>query len=144
MRRFRDYLFYSLIVMLGVTPVTAQTSRSDARPGAGMASMAGFGTAIVIGDGEILVSRTGVALLLPLLPSRTGGIHVFRPDAGTGVWEEVAHLTASDGDVGDGFGNAIAVDGNSSSWVHRGRTKAGVRSTCFTETDRVTGVRLGY
>ena len=97
MKCFREYLFCSLIVVLGATPVTAQTSRSDARPGAGMASMAGFGTAIVIGDGEILVSRTGLALMLPLLPSRTGGIHVFRPDAGTGVWEEVAHLTASDG-----------------------------------------------
>ena len=111
MKRFREYLLYSLIVVLGVTPVTAQTSRSDARPGAGIAALAGFGTAIVIGDGEILVSRTGVALMLPLLPSRLGGIHVFRPDAGTGVWEEVAHLTASDGDVGDGFGNTMAVDG---------------------------------
>ncbi|MEE8346442.1 MAG: FG-GAP repeat protein, partial [Dehalococcoidia bacterium] len=109
MSRIRQFLSYSLIIVLGAAPLQAQTIRSTGERGA---TMAGFGTAIVIGDGEILVSRTGVAMMLPLLPSRTGGVHVFRPDAGTGVWEEVAHLTASDGDVGDRFGNAMAVDGN--------------------------------
>ncbi len=109
MSSIRQFLSYSIIAVLGTAPLQAQTIRSATEFGA---TMAGFGTAIVIGDGEILVSRTGVALMLPLLPSRIGGIHVFRPDAGTGVWEEAAHLTASDGDFGDGFGTAMAVDGN--------------------------------
>ncbi len=109
MSRFRQFLPYSLIVALCAAPLQAQTVRSNTEHGA---ILAGFGTAIVIGDGEIFVSRTGASLLLPLLPSRTGGVHIFRPDPSTGAWEESAHVSAADATIGDGFGTAMTVDGN--------------------------------
>jgi choice-of-anchor B domain-containing protein len=109
MRRFREYLSLSFLVALGVVPAGGQTVRSDLAPST---PLAGFGTAIAIGDGEVFMSRTGASLLLPLLPSRAGGVHVFRPGGETGEWEETAHLTGSDAGLGIGFGNAMAVDGN--------------------------------
>jgi choice-of-anchor B domain-containing protein len=108
MRRFREYLSLSFLLLLGAVPAAGQTVRSEPAPAP---RLAGFGTAIAIGDGEIFVSRSGASLLLPLLPSRTGGVHVFRPGA-NGEWEEAAHLTGSDAGVGVGFGTAMAVDGN--------------------------------
>jgi hypothetical protein len=109
MRRFRKYLSVSFLVVLGVLPAGGQTIRSEPAPST---RFAGFGTAIAIGDGEVFVSRTGASLMLPLLPSRAGGVHVFRPGGVTGEWEETAHLTGSDAGLGIGFGSAMAVDGN--------------------------------
>ncbi len=109
MRRIRQFLYYSFIVALGAAPLQAQTLRSTTELGA---TLAGFGTAIVIGDGEIFVSRTGAAITLPLLPSRTGGVHIFRPNPSTGGWKEAVHVSAANATIGDGFGTAMAVSGN--------------------------------
>ncbi len=109
MRRICRFLSFSFVVALGAAPLQAQTIRSTAEPGTGLA---GFGSAIVIGDGEIFVSRTGASLLLPLLPSRTGGVHIFRPSPSTSGWGQAAHVSAADATIGDGFGGSMAVDGN--------------------------------
>ncbi|HMX25272.1 MAG TPA: putative Ig domain-containing protein [Blastocatellia bacterium] len=42
-----------------------------------------------------------------------GSVYIFsRNQGGAGVWGEVKHLTASDGSADDGFGAAVAVDGD--------------------------------
>jgi hypothetical protein len=42
----------------------------------------------------------------------TGAVHVYRYDGDTSEWRHEAMLTASDGDYGDIFGNAVAADGD--------------------------------
>ncbi len=44
--------------------------------------------------------------------SRPGSVYVFDRDPESGKWSQTAKLTASNGDGGDGFGNSVAVDGN--------------------------------
>ena len=72
-------------------------------------SMTGFGAAIAIGEGEILVSRSGTSPFIPLKSDRAGGVHIFQPD-GNGGWQEVGQFAASDAMVGDHFGSAMALE----------------------------------
>ena len=60
MRRFREFLTLSFVVVLGVVPASGQTVRSE--PTSFPTQVAGFGTAIAIGGGEVFVSRTGASL----------------------------------------------------------------------------------
>jgi hypothetical protein len=41
----------------------------------------------------------------------SGSAYVFRRDPGTGVWSQTQKLVPEDGDAGDNFGRAVAVDG---------------------------------
>ena len=87
-------------------PLTAQSS-SPAQESIWRA--AGFGAAIAIGDGEIFVGRTGGGVAGAIYPS-PGSIYVFeRTDDG---WEFAYIITGDDVDIGDGFGAALAVDGD--------------------------------
>ena len=43
---------------------------------------------------------------------RPGAAYVFTRDSNSGKWGQPVKLTASDGDASDGFGNSVAVDGN--------------------------------
>jgi len=61
------------------------------------------GAATAVGDGEVFVGEPG-NLIEP------GVVYVYRP--GSGAWEEVQQLRASDATDNDGFGRAVAVDGN--------------------------------
>ena len=82
----------------------AQTAR--VAPGA----LTGFGTAVVLAGNEILVSRTGQSPFIPLKPDRAGAVHVFR-QAADGSWAETAILEATDGIIGNEFGDGMAVGG---------------------------------
>ena len=42
----------------------------------------------------------------------SGSVYVFDRDPESGKWSQTAKLTASNGDGGDGFGNSVAVDGD--------------------------------
>ena len=42
----------------------------------------------------------------------SGSVYVFDRDPESGKWSQTAKFTASNGDGGDGFGNSVAVDGN--------------------------------
>lgn len=70
----------------------------------------GFGAAVVLVGDERFVGRPGEALGLPMPPSQTGGIHVFRRGAG-GAWAEQAVIAPADLAIGDGFALALATDG---------------------------------
>lgn len=64
----------------------------------------GFGTAVAVGEGEVLVAEA-------LNDRAPGYVHVYRPD-GDGSWTPVQRLQGSDGAPGDRFGRFVALDGN--------------------------------
>ncbi|MYB99534.1 MAG: hypothetical protein F4X60_13405, partial [Gemmatimonadetes bacterium] len=69
---------------------------------------AGFGAAIAIGDGEIFVGRTGGGVG-EIYPS-PGSVYVFaRGDDG---WEFAYTISGDNVEIGDGFGAALAVEGD--------------------------------
>ena len=89
-----------------------QTAKLTATGGAGFDY---FGHSVAV-DGETIVIGA------PGYNDKTGVAYVFTRDSGTGVWGndpepgethrvETAKLTAFNGHVGDGFGNSVAVNG---------------------------------
>ena len=64
----------------------------------------GYGQSVAIGDGEIFVGES----LNTMAP---GYVYVYR-SGGSGVWNEVQRLKASNGSNGDHFGRALALTGN--------------------------------
>ena len=68
----------------------------------------GFGAAIAIGDGEIFVGRTGGGVG-EIYPS-PGSVYVF--ERGDDGWEFAYTITGDDVEIGDGFGAALAVEGD--------------------------------
>jgi len=63
----------------------------------------GFGTAVAVGDGEVLISE-------PMTTRTSGAVYVYRPD-GDGRWAESDRLVSSETGPADGFGRAIALEG---------------------------------
>ena len=95
------------LLTLSAAPLSAQTLSRDTRP-AGLAT--GFGTAIAVAGEEIFVGRSGMTTVLPAPATQNGAVHVFRRDGE--LWVETATIAPADLEVGDGFGLALAVDGN--------------------------------
>ena len=93
-------------VLLASAPLEAQTSPT-ARSAMGAA---GLGAAVFIHGGEIFVGRPGEFPFFPIPPNHAGTVNVFA-DAGGG-WTETAIVTSATVAVGDGFGQALAVDSN--------------------------------
>ena len=90
-------------------PVAAQTHAgglSNAAP----APLIGFGAAAAVSGDEIFVSRPGEFSAFPMPGSEPGSVHVFR--RGADGWAEVAAIDAPSGVYGDGFGTALAVEGD--------------------------------
>ncbi len=92
-----------LITLLPLFLVTSVQAQSFYRPANPEQARAAFGGAVAIGDHEVFISEAQSF-------KDPGFIHLFR--RGEEGWEEAAPLTASDGDVGDGFGQGLAVAGN--------------------------------
>ncbi|GAB5521570.1 MAG: choice-of-anchor B family protein [Rhodothermales bacterium] len=70
----------------------------------GIDALRGFGNAIVIGDGEVLVAESNTN-------TRPGTVYVYRK-GDDGMWMEAAQLRASNAERGDRFGGRVALDGN--------------------------------
>jgi FG-GAP repeat len=68
------------------------------------AANASFGTSISLSSNDVLIGATG----------GTGAAYLFRdlPSTSADAVNETAKLTASDGQVGDFFGNAVSLSGN--------------------------------
>src|SRR5690606_7490897 len=66
-------------------------------------AQAGFGGSLAIVDGQVLVGE-------PMNSIRTGLVYVYAKQGGT--WTEQAQLRAQDGAPSDGFGSAIAAEGD--------------------------------
>ena len=70
----------------------------------------GFAAAVVYADGELFIGNPGGISLFPMPPNRPGAVHVFVRD-GDG-WRESAAVAPEDGEIGAGFGEALAVSGD--------------------------------
>ena len=95
----------------GLTPEGPTAERPTAERPTAAVSAGAFATAVVVEDGEIFVGRPGEFAFFPIPPNHAGTVHVFGLDDG-GAWEETAMLSSESVEVGDGFGAALAVDGN--------------------------------
>lgn len=69
-----------------------------------LAAQGSFGEALAISGREVFVGQPGNVY-------GPGVVYVFRPDA-RGVWRAATKLTMPGATNGDGFGNALAVEGN--------------------------------
>jgi choice-of-anchor B domain-containing protein len=85
-------------------PASAQTFRGTS------SGSIGFGGAVLIAGDQVLIGRPGTLIGFPIPASHAGAVHVFRR-AGD-AWSESEILSAKDGTLGDGFGTALAGDGN--------------------------------
>ncbi len=93
-----------LVAVLTVFLVASVQAQSFYRPSNPEEARAAFGGAVAIGDHEIFISEAQSF-------KDPGLVHLFRRGQ-QGAWEQAARLAASDGDVGDGFGQSLAVLGN--------------------------------
>ena len=89
------------------TAAEAQTFRTSND----VSGSAGFAAAVVFEDGEIFVGRPGEFPLFPIPANHKGSVHIFG-DNDDGSWEETATLSSASVEVGDGFGMALSVEGN--------------------------------
>ena len=78
-------------------------TESDRITVAGVAEGDGFGRGIAVAGGAALVPAAGIQ-------EGRGAVYVLARDE-DGRWSEVASLAAGDGQPGDGFGTAVATDG---------------------------------
>ncbi|NNE35021.1 MAG: choice-of-anchor B family protein, partial [Rhodothermales bacterium] len=82
------------------TTANAQTARSgDGVP----AMVSGFGGAVAVGDHDVFVAESRNA-------TEPGVVYVFQK--GVSGWASSAKIVAEDGEIGDGFGTALAASGN--------------------------------
>ncbi len=85
----------------GPAALNAQTHRSAlVRP-----TMAGFGGAVAVADGEVLIGESQNVMT-------SGAVYAFRKNA-EGQWVQAARIGADDAGPADGFGTSISVDGSS-------------------------------
>jgi hypothetical protein len=96
----------ALAATLLATPRTgsAQTFRDQSSGSIGFG-----GAALIMGD-LVLIGRPGTLIGFPLPASHAGAVHVFRRTGDR--WTESGILSAKHGTLGDGFGTALAADGN--------------------------------
>jgi choice-of-anchor B domain-containing protein len=97
----------AIVFLLAPGILTAQSFRTNAPPPHGLI---GFGVSAAISGEEVLVGRPGLIIGFPMPPSQTGAIHVFRRSGR--AWTETGAVSARDTVLGDGFGSALAADGN--------------------------------
>ncbi|HEX9701048.1 MAG TPA: choice-of-anchor B family protein [Acidobacteriota bacterium] len=88
MKKLLASLALVVLILLSTAPAWAQS---------------GYGSSVAVGDGELFVgeSRNRIS---------SGFVYVYRP--GPNGWREVAKLLASDATNRDGFGGAVAVEGD--------------------------------
>ena len=91
MKRFLHAPLLLLLAAFSAGPVQAQ--------------QVNFGLSSAIGEREVLVSQ-------PLNQASPGALYVFHRSLEGDTWNAHARLTASDGTVGNGFGQAFAINGS--------------------------------
>ncbi len=78
--------------------------------GAPTDGFAGFGYAVAMDGERLLVGNPDEFPFFPMPPASLGTVHVF--EASADGWVEIDALSWSEGSVADGFGKAIAVEGD--------------------------------
>ena len=101
-------LLLALVVPSLAAPLHAQSWKLDG----GERAMMGFGTAVAVGDGEVITGWPHFSGFTPMLPlDIPGDVLVFRRDA-SGVWNEATRFRASDGTRDNRFARALALHGS--------------------------------
>ncbi|MGE0354512.1 MAG: choice-of-anchor B family protein [Gemmatimonadales bacterium] len=94
--------------LAGLIPaVLAAQTNADPRVPPGMIA---FGSALVVQGDVLFAGRPSIITGFPMPASASGAVVLFR--RGLAGWTQATTLTASGAEVGDGFGAAIAVDGD--------------------------------
>ena len=96
------YGLLAIFLATGWGTTLSASAQSMAAGDRSNAAAPGYGGAVAVSDGDVLVGEAGNMI-------GPGAVYVYRK--GSEGWEEVARLHASNGYRGDGFGTAIAVDG---------------------------------
>ena len=97
------------LALLAGGPAAAQTHVSNRPLPAGGAL--GFGVSLAWSGDLLFVGRTGAVPGFPMPPAQSGAVHLFRR-ALDGAWSEAGSVTGSNTTLGDGFGSAVAAEGN--------------------------------
>ncbi len=87
------------VMVLGSAGTAAAQSMAGGRLSEGLAA---FGGALAIAEGDVLIGE-------PFNTFRSGTVYVYRKSGAN--WREAVQLTAADGKSGDGFGAALASEG---------------------------------
>jgi choice-of-anchor B domain-containing protein len=95
------------LVLLAGAPAGAQT-RVSSQP---LPPALGFGVSLAWSGDLLFVGRTGAVPGFPMPPAQSGAVHLFRR-AADGAWSEAGSVTGSNTTLGDGFGSAVAAEGN--------------------------------
>ena len=113
--------------------VRAQTWNMDA---VDFSRLAGFSQAMVIDGEDVIVTRTGESSLFPSPATQKGGVFVFR--SGETGWRQVHEMIPADVQIGDRFGQAMALSGD---WlaVSAPGASQGCGVVIVFERDRATG-----
>ena len=106
MKRF-PILAFVLTMIAFSGPILAQTWNSDVVE---FSRLAGFSQAMVVDGTQIIATRTGESAMFPSPATQKGGVFVFR-NAEDG-WEQAFEIIPEDVQVGDQFGQAMALEGD--------------------------------
>jgi choice-of-anchor B domain-containing protein len=98
-------------VFRGLLPAVCCVALAAAWPSAPPSARIGFASALAVGEREIFVGRPGELAAAFEAPTEPSAVHVFAPDQ-RGTWVDTAQVAPADGAVGDGFGLALAADGD--------------------------------
>ena len=99
MKQLKLSLLWTLLLAVISLPATGQTLRSDDA----LNQLAGFGGAIVAGDGDVIIGSAGATI-------KPGQVMIFRSTADG--WTEASSISASDGVADNRFGRAMAMHGS--------------------------------
>jgi choice-of-anchor B domain-containing protein len=102
--------FAGFVTLTGLPVEAAAQTRATPDAPSFAGSLLGFGSAVVVQGDEVFVGRPAQSDLFPMPGSEEGTAHVFARTADG--WEETAMVSADDGEIGDGFGRALAVAEN--------------------------------
>ncbi|MDZ7715621.1 MAG: choice-of-anchor B family protein [Balneolaceae bacterium] len=90
--------FLGLLLSFSFNSVIAQTTSSGS-----FENMRGFARAVEVADGSIFIGESQNA-------HQPGMVYLYSKSADG--WSQQLHLSASNGEVGDGFGSSLSADGN--------------------------------
>ncbi len=108
----RASLWTTVALCAAVAPATAaaQTFAGVTPPRPEIAARIAFGASALVAGDLVFVGRPGESALFPMPGSEPGSVHVFRREGD--AWTQIARVGTDDVDVGDGFGQSLAVDGD--------------------------------
>jgi choice-of-anchor B domain-containing protein len=107
----RSVLPFAVLVSLGLVQAPCLPAQSSAPGITPLRPAIGFGSSVALSGDELLIGRPGLVAGFPMPPSHAGAVYSYRRRAG-GEWSKASTVTAGGLLLEDGFGMALAADGN--------------------------------